>query len=355
MKRTPFYNKHVEMGGKIVEFADFHMPIQYKGVIKEVLSVREKIGIFDVSHMGEIKISGKDSEKFVSYITTNDPSLLDEFQVQYSCMCYEDGGIVDDLLVYRLPDYFLLVINASNTEKDYEWIVQNEKWDIEVENISDDVAQLALQGPLAETVLKGLFDIDITSLQYYYSHKNRFSGIDMLVSRTGYTGEDGFEFYFDAKYGVDVWDRLFREIEGLEPCGLAARDILRLEARYCLYGNDIDKTTNPIEAGLSWITKTDKQDFIGKKVLREARENISRRLTGFVMRNGIPRKGYEIYKDGKKVGAVTSGGYSPTLKNGIGLGYIDIPYNKSGKTLEVNIKERFGEATIIKGPFYRRD
>jgi len=355
MKKTPFYEKHIEMGGRMVEFVGFYMPIQYKGVVKEVLSVREMVGVFDVSHMGEIKITGRDREKFVSYITINDPTSLKEFQVQYSAMCYKNGGIIDDLLVYKLPDYFLLVVNAANTEKDYKWTVENKRWNVDVENISGDVAQLAIQGPKAERCLKPLFDIDISNLVHYHSTMAKFSGIDMLVSRTGYTGEDGFEFYFDAKHALRVWDKLLTEISDLEPCGLAARDILRLEARYCLYGNDINELTNPIEAGLSWITKLDKEDFIGKDAILRAKENITRRLAGFEMEKGIPRKGFTIYKNDNKVGTVTSGGYSPTLKRGIGLGYINVPYHKSGETVNIEIRDKFESATIIKGPFIKGD
>lgn len=353
MKKTPFYEKHIEMGGRIVEFAGFYIPIQYKGVIKEVLSVRESVGIFDVSHMGEIKITGGDREKFVLYITINNSAILKEFQVQYSAMCYKDGGIVDDILVYKLPDYFLLVVNAANTEKDYKWIVKNKRWNVEVENISGGVAQLAIQGPEAERCLKLLFDIDISNLVYYHSAMAKLSGIDMLVSRTGYTGEDGFELYFDAKHASSVWDKLFIEIPDLEPCGLSARDILRLEAMYCLYGNDIDETRNPIEAGLSWITKLEKDNFIGKDAIRWAKDNIKKRLAGFVMEKGIPRKGFTIYKDDKRVGTVTSGGYSPTLKRGIGLGYINVPYHKPDETVNIGLKDRFGPATITKGPFIK--
>jgi len=354
MKKTPFYEKHIEMGGRMVEFVGFYMPIQYKGVVKEVLSVRERIGIFDVSHMGEIKITGEDREKFVSYITINDPTSLKDFQVQYSAMCYKNGGIIDDLLVYKLPDYFLLVVNAANTEKDYKWIVENAKWDVGVENISERVAQLAVQGPEAERFLKPLFDIDISSITYYESAMTKFGGTDMLTSRTGYTGEDGVELYFDTKHAFSTWDRLFKEIPDLEPCGLAARDILRIEAKYCLYGNDITELTNPIEAGLSWITKLDKEDFIGKDTIRWAKDNIKRRLAGFVMEKGIPRKGFTIYKNDNRIGTVTSGGYSPTLKRGIGLGYINVPYHKSDETVNIEIRDKFEPATIIKGAFYTR-
>ncbi|MCK4257278.1 glycine cleavage system aminomethyltransferase GcvT [candidate division WOR-3 bacterium] len=354
IKKTPFYKRHVDMGGRIVEFAGFYMPIQYKGVIKEVGAVRNRIGIFDVSHMGEIKIKGNDRDRFISYITINDPATLDEFQEQYSSMCYEDGGIVDDLLIYKLPDYFFLVVNAANTEKVYNWMVQNKKEDVTIENVSENTAQLAIQGPKAEKYLNGLFNEDISKINYYHSTITRFCGIEMLVSRTGYTGEDGFELYFDPKYALDVWDKLFEEIPELEPCGLSARDILRLEARYCLYGNDIDKTTNPIEAGLSWITKLDKDDFIGRTAILRLKENIKRKLVGFEMNDGIPRKGFEIYKDRERIGVVTSGGYSPTLKKGIGLGYIDVPHHKSGGVVDIKIGEKFKPGNIIKGAFYRR-
>lgn len=354
VKRTPFYTKHLELGAKMVEFAGFSMPIYYEGVIKEIQAVRKGIGLFDVSHMGEVKISGQNRDRFVSYITINDPSNLEEFQAQYSAMCYDDGGIVDDLLVYKLPDYFLLVVNAANTDKDYRWIVQHQLEEVDIEDISNEVAQLALQGPKTEVYLNRLFDVDLSVIRYYHSVVAHFSGIEMLVSRTGYTGEDGFEFYFDPTYATEVWDKLLREIPEIQPCGLGARDVLRLEAKFCLYGNDIDNTTNPIEAGLLWITKLDKDDFIGKEALLIAKDNVKRKLAGFVMEDGIPRKGLEIYNNAERIGFVTSGAYSPTLKRGIGLGYINIPLDKVDGSIFIKIRGELSPAIIIKGAFYKR-
>ncbi len=355
VEKTPFYEKHIEMSAKMVEFAGFYMPLYYKGVIKEVQAVRENIGLFDVSHMGEIKITGKDSERFLSYLTINDIKKIKPFQAQYTAMCYDEGGIVDDLLVYRFPDYFLLVVNATNTQKDYTWIKKHKWRNVIVEDISREVAQLAVQGPKAEKHLNRFFDIDLSEIGYYDFAIGHLSGIEMLVSRTGYTGEDGFELYFDPKYATRVWDKLIKGISDLQPCGLGARDILRLEARFCLYGNDIDKTTNPIEAGLSWITKLEKDEFIGKPTLETAKGNLKRRLAGFVIEDGIPRKGLRIYNKDKKVGTVTSGGYSPTLKKGIGLGYIDIPYHKAGGIVYAKIGDKLKSARIVRGAFYTKE
>jgi aminomethyltransferase len=358
MKKTPFYKKYTELGAKIVPFAGFLMPISYKeGIFHEVKKVREEVGVFDVSHMGEIELKGPDSLSFVSWITLNDPSKLEEFEVQYSAMCYENGGLVDDLLVYRLPDKFLLVVNAANTDKDYEWIMKNKKGAIEIENTSEKVAQLSIQGPLSEKVMQKIVQIDLKKMKYYWAGLAKIKGVEVIISRTGYTGEDGFEIYFDKDYEM-IWDTIFNagKEESIEPVGLGARDLLRLEMKYCLYGNDMDKTTTPLEAGLSWITKFDKGDFIGKDaLLKQKQDGVKRRLVAFeLFEKSIPRHGYKILKDGKEIGKVTSGAFSTTVNKGIGLGYIAIPYHKIGTEIDIDIRGKIMRATIVKPPFYKK-
>lgn len=357
-KRTPFYPKHIEAGAKLVEFAGFEMPLQYKGIIPEHLKVREGVGVFDVSHMGRVEIKGKDSLKFVNWLVTNDVSVLVPYQAQYATMCYPDGGIVDDLVVYRLPDKFLLVINAANTEKDYEWMKENKIGDLEIINRTDEISQLALQGPISEKLLQRLTDFDLANLGYYRSVYCRIAGEEILISRTGYTGEDGFELYIPKEKSLKIWNTLFEEGKDfdLEPIGLGARDTLRLEMKYCLYGNDIDASTNPLEAGLGWITKLNKPGgFIGAEALKRIKERgIERKLIGFEMKErDIPRPHFKILKEGKEIGGVTSGTYSPSLKKGIGMGYVKIDYASVGTEIEILIRKKETKAMIIKPPFYK--
>ncbi len=357
--KTELYDEHLEHGAKMVEFAGFLMPIQYKnGIFSEVKRVRQTVGLFDVSHMGEIEIKGKDALRFINYITINDASQLEEYQVQYSVMCYEDGGIVDDILVYRLPDRYLLVVNASNTNKDFEWINKNKKGDVEIFNISDSITQLAIQGPVAEKVVRKLTDIDLSIMEFYRATETRISGIDSLLSRTGYTGEDGFEIYIKNENAKKLWNSIFnvgKEFD-IEPIGLGARDLLRLEMKFCLYGNDIDKSTTPLEAGLSWITKLNKENFIGRDSLITQKEKETKRsLVCFEMKEkGIPRNRYEINKDGKKIGFVTSGNYSPSIDKFIGLGYINKPFHKSGTEVFINMRSEKKKAVVVKPPFYKK-
>lgn len=332
------------------------MPIQFEGIIPEHSTVRNSVGVFDVSHMGEVEIRGKDRTKFVNYLTTNDVSKLACNQVQYTTMLYPDAGIVDDLLVYILADRILLVVNATNTKKDYMWIVENKKYDVEIENTSDKIGQLAIQGPKAESVMQKLFDFELTTLKYYWATETNMKGIPVLLSRTGYTGEDGFELYLDGKYAADVWDMVFsagKEFD-IKPIGLGARDTLRFEMRYCLYGNDIDKTTNPLEAGLGWIVKLDKEEFIGKESLLAIKQRgIKRKLVGLeALGKGIPRPLQEIFAADEKVGVVTSGTFAPSLKKGISMGYVNLVHAKVGNKLKVMSKEPI-EVEIIKGPFYK--
>jgi len=332
------------------------MPVQFEGIIPEHNAVRDSVGVFDVSHMGEVEIKGSDRVKFVNYVTTNDASQLAINQVQYSTMLYPDAGIVDDLLVYNLADRVLLVVNAANTEKDYMWILENKKYDVEIENISDAVGQLAIQGPKAEPVMQKLFDVDLSTLKYYWTTETNMKGIPVVLSRTGYTGEDGFEVYLDKKYAADVWDMIFSAGQdfGIRPIGLGARDTLRFEMRYCLYGNDIDKTTNPLEAGLSWIVRLNKDEFIGKEPLLAIKQRgIQRKLVGLeALGKGIPRQHQEIHAGDEKVGFVTSGTFAPSLKKGISMGYVNLVHAKVGNKLKVMGKEPI-EVEIIKGPFYK--
>ncbi len=354
-KKTPLFEAHKKLGAKIVDFAGFDMPLQYSGITKEHTWVRTHAGLFDVSHMGEIEIRGPEALEFVSYVTSNDPATLDVFQVQYSAFPTPRGTIVDDLLVYRLEDYFLLVVNASNIEKDYSWLLENRFKGVDIVNVSDEVAELALQGPLSEQVLQPLVDVDLSKLKYYRAVRGKVTGKDALISRTGYTGEDGFEIYLSPRDVEDVFYKLLED-ERVKPAGLGARDTLRLEMGYCLYGNDIDETTNLLEAGLGWITKLNKEKFIGKEALiRIKTEGIKRRRVGFEAKEprDIPRHGYKINFDGKEVGTVTSGTFSPSLKRGIGMGYVPPDAAKPGMTIQVDIRGKLADMEIVKLPFYR--
>ncbi len=356
IKKTPFYDFHVKNGGKIVEFAGFYMPVQFEGIVEEHNTVRNNAGLFDVSHMGEVEIRGPDRIQFANFITTNNVSKLALNQVQYSCMLYPDAGIVDDLLVYNLKDRILLVINASNIDKDYEWIVENQRFEVEIKNRSDEIGQLAIQGPNAEQVVKKFVDLDLSNLKYYWAEETGIMGHPITLSRTGYTGEDGFEIYLDRSDADSIWETVFNAGTdlGMKPIGLGARDTLRLEMRFCLYGNDIDKTTNPFEAGLGWIVKLEKEDFIGRDSLIKIKEaGPKRKLVGFVaVSNGIPRPHQDIQVNGNAIGLVTSGTFSPSVKKGIGLGYVENGHDVIGKVLQVTGKTAF-DVEIIKGAFYK--
>lgn len=354
-KKTALYDIHVKLGAKMVEFAGFLMPIQYTSIIEEHKKVRTSVGVFDVSHMGEIEVRGPRALEFVNYITINDASKLAVDQAQYTAMCYPDGGIVDDLICYRRKDHYLLVVNASNTDKDFAWILKNKFDDVEVTNISDQITQLAVQGKNAEPILQKLTDVDLSAIKFYWFKEGELAGVPMIISRTGYTGEPGFELYFDRKYSVDVWNKVFeagREYD-IAPIGLGARDTLRLEKKYCLYGNDIDQTTTPLEAGLGWITKLDKGDFIGRDaLLKQKAEGIQRKLMGFISEGKmIPRHHYPILKNGEDIGHVTSGCFSPILEKNIGLGYVKIEYAKIGESIEISARGRSVPAQIVKTPF----
>jgi aminomethyltransferase len=354
-KKTALYDVHVRLGAKMVPFAGFMMPIQYNSILEEHKRVRSTVGVFDVSHMGEIVVRGKNALEMVNRLTTNDASKLDTNQAQYSAMCYEHGGIVDDLIVYNRGKNFLLVVNAANLEKDYQWILSHQLPETEVENISDDITQLAVQGPKSEEVLQKLTKVNLAEIPFYWYKDGELAGVTMMISRTGYTGEPGFELYFDKKYSEKVWDAIFDSGKpyDIAPIGLGARDSLRLEKKYCLYGNDIDETTLPHEAGLGWITKLNKPDFIGKAAIEKAKaEGLKRKLMGFIIEDRlIPRKGYEIRKNGAVIGQVTSGCYSPILEKNIGLGYVAIEHAEIGNSIEIAAKGRSATATIVKTPF----
>ena len=360
MKKTTFNGIHKKLGAKMVEFAGFEMPIQYSSIIAEHKAVRNSVGVFDVSHMGEVFISGDKALEFVQYITINDASKLFPGKVQYSAMCYPDGGIVDDLLVYKLSDTeFLLVINASNIEKDVRWMKENNKFGVSIDDRSDEYSLLAVQGPNSEEVIKKLVK-EMPELEYYHFTKGKIAGIDMIISRTGYTGEIGYELYFtgDVSDAEKVWNELFtagKEFD-IQPVGLAARDSLRLEMGYCLYGNDIDQTTNPIEAGLGWITKLDKENFIGKDaILKIKQEGPGRKLVAMISdEKTFPRKGYDITSDSKKVGVVTSGTVSPVLEKPIALGYVNKPLNTAGSNVAFKIRDKEFPATVTKLPFVKK-
>ncbi len=356
-KKTPLYDRHVALNAKLIEFAGFKMPIMYSSINEEHLLVRRSAGIFDLSHMGEFVISGSDAESFLQRVTVNDVSALDVWQVQYSCMCYEHGGIVDDILVYRLPDKYMLVVNAACLDKDLEWLGSHLQGDGHLENKSDDYGLIAVQGPNAQRLVAKLTDYDLDSIAFYHAAQVKIDGHELLISRTGYTGEDGFEMYISPDLSPVIWDKVMNAGGEFEtgPVGLGARDSLRLEMKYMLYGNDIDQTTNPVAAGLGWIIKLDKGDFIGRDaIVRMKEEKPPSRLVAFEMlERSIPRKGYEIYIGETRVGAVTSGCFSPSLRKGIGLGYVKRGSTKVGTELAVLIRGKMIPGVIVKPPFYK--
>jgi aminomethyltransferase len=357
-KQTPFYSKHLEHKGRMVEFADHWLPVQFKGIIPEHTRVRTTVGVFDVSHMGRVEVHGKDAMNFVDYITTNDVAGLAEYQVQYSTFTVHDGGIVDDLLVYRMPEFIYLVINGACREADLKWVMSNLKGDIKIIDKTFDIAQLAIQGPKAENVMQKICDIDLSKIGFYWAAYAKIAGIYMLISRTGYTGEDGFEIYFENKHADTIWNAVFeagREFK-IEPIGLGARDTLRLEMKYCLYGNDITLKTNPLEAGLSFVVRLNKaNNFIGQEALIKTKaEGLKRKLIGFEMQdNSIPRHDYDILANGNTIGKVTSGTIAPSLQKGIGMGYVATEFAASETEIEIDIRNRMCKAKVVKTPFYK--
>jgi aminomethyltransferase len=358
IKKTAFYNIHEKLNAKLVEFAGYHMPIQYRSITEEHKKVRNSVGLFDLSHMGEFIVSGFGAEQFIQHAVTNDISKLDHGQVIYTCMCYPDGGIVDDFLVYNLGDLYLLVVNASNIDKDFKHLQSLIKTDdVKLENVSDDFALLAIQGPNAEKVLAKMTDYDLPSLEFYWSAVAEIAGVELLFSRTGYNGEDGFELYIKPEHAEKLWHaaaEAAEEFDG-EPIGLGARDSLRLEMKYALYGNDIDQTTNPIEAGLGWTVKLDAGDFVGKDVIEKVKaDGPKRKLIAFELSGrGIPRKDYPIVKDGDRIGEVASGIFSPMLEKGIGTGYVESAFAKFGTEIGIEVRGKAIPAKVVKPPFYK--
>ncbi|MCX7798320.1 MAG: glycine cleavage system aminomethyltransferase GcvT [Melioribacter sp.] len=359
MKRTKFYSVHKKLGAKLIEFAGFEMPIQYSSIIAEHKAVRNSVAVFDVSHMGEIFIRGKNAFDFVQYVTINDASTLTIGRVQYSAMCYPHGGIVDDLLVYKLDDQeYMFVVNAVNKEKDFSWLKQNNNFNVEIVDESDEYSLLAIQGPKSKEVIQKICDREL-DLEYYHFFNAKIAGIDMIVSRTGYTGELGYEIYFkgDEHVAEYVWNQLFEagKNENIVPAGLGARDSLRLEMGYCLYGNDIDETTNPLEANLGWITKLKKENFIGKETLLKIKEEgLKRKLVPIISyEKAFPRHGYDIVVDGQKVGYITSGTVSPILENPIALGYVSIEYASEGTKINFLVRDKQIPAVVTKLPFIK--
>ena len=354
--KTPFYDFHIEANARMVPFAGFFMPVQYKSITAEHLAVRKNIGLFDLSHMGEFEVSGSDALAFLQKTTTNDVAALKVGEIQYSCMPTVDGGIVDDLLVYRLPESYLLVVNAANLKKDYEWLQSNLEGDVVLENRCSDFGLLAIQGPNAQKLVQQLTDYDLENMKYYTCDTAEFAGVELLFSRTGYTGEDGFELYIPPQHATTLWKAITEKgfAMGMELIGLGARDSLRLEMKMALYGNDMDETTSPVEAGLSWIVNFDKE-FIGKDIiLKHKQEKPKRRLICLELEGkAFPRHGYDIYDGDTVVGKVTSGTFSPSLQKPIALGYVPREKSKSGTVVEIAIRNKRFKATVVKPPFYK--
>lgn len=360
LKRTALFDTHQKLGAKIVPFAGYEMPLRYTSDIEEHQTVRKGVGVFDVSHMGEFMLTGPHALDLIQYVTTNDAAALYDGKVQYSCLPNGKGGIVDDLLVYRInAESYMLVINASNIDKDWAWISSHNKWGVSMENISDDISLFAVQGPQAAAALQSLTSVDLHNMEYYTFKRAKFAGVDnIIISATGYTGAGGFEIYVPNSHALHVWRHIFEAGKpyDIKPVGLAARDTLRLEMGFCLYGNDIDDITSPIEAGLGWITKFNK-DFIDKPLLeKQKNEGTARKLVGFQMlERGIPRAHYTLHNEaGETIGEVTSGTQSPSLGVGIGLGYVQTPYSKAGTTVFVAVRDKKIPAQIVKLPFYKK-
>ncbi|MCF6147931.1 MAG: glycine cleavage system aminomethyltransferase GcvT [Candidatus Kuenenia sp.] len=362
MKRTPLYESHLKYRAKMVSFHDYFMPIQYDSIINEHLLVRNNAGIFDVSHMGKFEICGDDALSFVQQVITNDAGPLSEKQVLYSPLCNEKGGIIDDILIYkRNINKFLFIVNCANTEKDIAWLAEQAKHykSLKIKNIGDDMSIIALQGPSSIEMLKNTLDDERMHLKRFYFEDFLLDGASVIISRTGYTGEDGAEILVDAKYALKLWNRLLEknETKGLKPVGLGARDTLRLEACYLLYGNDMDETVTPLETLIDWTVKFGKDSFIGKEALLEQREKgIKQKIIGFEMSDqGIPRHDYPVIKNGEVIGKVTSGTFNPTTKKGIGLARIHVQHARVGEEIQIQIRNNNYEARIVKTPFYKRE
>lgn len=360
LKTTPLNNVHRQLGARMVDFGGWDMPVQYTGVIDEHLAVRNAAGLFDVSHMGEIEVRGQGALDYIQKLTTNDASKLVDGQVQYSAMCYENGGVVDDLTLYRFAeDRYLFCVNASNIEKDFAWMQEvldkREFSDVSLTNLSDSYAQLALQGPASNTILSRLTDTDLESIVFYRFVEGEVAGVKTIISRTGYTGESGFELYFAPEHAETIWKALMDAgaVDGLQPIGLGARDTLRLEKKYALYGHEISSQITPLEGGIAWIIKLDKPSFIGKEPLCLMKEaGVPRRLVGLRMtQSGVPRENYPVFVGDEEIGIVTSGTMSPSLKVGIALALIATGHHSIGTEVSIGIRNRKVAAEVVKTPF----
>lgn len=355
-KRTPLYEIHQNLGARIINFSGWLMPVQYESIIKEHEEVRSNAGVFDISHMGEFILNGKDVIPFLQYIMINDLNLLEESKGQYSCMCYENGTVVDDLFYYEESfDLFRIIVNASNIEKDFQWLNDHIKEkDVKIQNFSSKRGRLAFQGPKSDDLLQPLVDVDLSEIKRFYFKHCKLNSIPIFLARTGYTGERGFEISFDKEKSEEIWNALLNT--GASPAGLGARDTLRLEASYSLYGHEISDTITPVEAGLNWLVKPKEHiDYIGKKILlKQKSEGTERILVGLnLLDKGIIRQNYKIFKNGNEIGYVTSGGYSPTLKKTIGLGLVKTQFNEVGTEIEIEIRGKFVKGIIVSTPFYR--
>jgi len=357
LKRTPLYAAHVRLGARMIPFGGWDMPVQYSGIVEEHRAVRSAVGCFDVSHMGEFEFRGPDALRALQRLTTNDVSTLEVGQVQYSLLCYEDGGIVDDLTLYRLTnDHYMMTVNASNIDKDWAWVSRHLDGRVDARNVSAETGLIAVQGPHAERLVGRLSDVDVSAIGYYHFRRGHVAGIPATISRTGYTGEDGFELYLPASGTEQVWERLLAEGkgDGATPIGLGARDTLRLEMKYALYGNDIDQTTNPLEAGLGWVVKPAKGEFVGRPAIEAVRAaGLRRRLVGFEMvERAVARHGYPILHDGASIGVVTSGSYGPSVDKYIGIGYVPAALAPAGSAIAVEVRGRGQAARVVKTPFH---
>jgi len=359
LKRTALNAAHKAAGAKMVDFAGWEMPVEYSGIVQEHLAVRTRAGLFDVSHMGEIELRGPLALALVQHLTPNDASRLEDNQAQYTALTYPEGSAVDDCLIHRINrEHYLLCVNAANTEKDFEWIVRHNSLGVQVENTSSNYAQLAIQGPRAAAILAKATALDLASLRYYGFRRATCCGVEGILARTGYTGEDGFEFYFPPPESERVWNELLEagRPEGLIPAGLGARNTLRLEAAYPLYGRELDRETTLLEANLGWICKLDKGEFVGRESLLRQRENgVRKKLVGFEMLDrGIARDDYAVWMEGQRIGRVTSGSYAPYLKKNIGLAYVPPSFAEVGRTIEIEIRGKLVPARQVPLPFYRR-
>jgi aminomethyltransferase len=358
LERTPLFDEHVALGGKVVPFAGFEMPVQYPtGITAEHRAVRGAAGLFDVSHMGEFVVRGPDALALIQRVTVNDASAIAVGQAQYSAMCYESGCVVDDLLVYRYPDRYMLVVNASNVAKDWQWISEHAKGlDVEIRNVSDETALLALQGPAARAILEPLVDVDVDAVTYYRFVEGKAAGVPATIAGTGYTGEDGFELYVDSENAVALWRALLAAGKGagLIPTGLGARDSLRLEMGYALYGNELDDRHTALESGLAWITKLDKGDFVGRDALiAQKGAGLPSRLVGMLLgERAFPRHGYPLVVGGEAAGVVTSGTLSPSLGVGVAMGYVPPAAHAAGTRLQVDARGKLLDAVVTRPPFY---